>query len=536
MSHIYLYGPPGSGKSTIGKILAKRLNMPFADIDTIIETTAGCKIADIFANQGEAAFRDLESKAITDSAELPPTVIALGGGALLRPQNRACAENSGSVLCFTADPETLLRRIRRAPGQRPLANESDKTPAEESPLLKLLEQRKEHYSSFNFTLKVSDIPPEQTTSNVQMVLGRYRVSGMGTPYNVYAGSGILECTGALFVEEQLGGRCVIAGDENTTPLYGQAVADSLEKSGVSASLITIPAGEEHKTIDTVGFIWKKFMEAGIERRDTVIALGGGVTGDLTGFAASSWLRGVKWISMPTTLLAMCDSGLGGKTGADLPEGKNLIGAFHPPALVIADTDTLATLPVREMRCGLAETIKHAIIGDPGLLDYLPEFAFCKGTDDSVPCTNLKNAAWLPQFVARSMAVKIRIIMEDPYEKGVRASLNLGHTVGHGIEKATNFELQHGEAVAVGTVVEAEIAAAMNLSPASLPEQLAAYFAGTGLPTSIPAGIDVEEVMAAITLDKKKSGGKVRFALPVSVGEVRTGIVVENDLLRETISR
>ena len=535
MSHIYLYGPPGSGKSTIGKILAQRLEMPFTDIDSVIVSTAGCKIAEIFEKQGETAFRDLETKTIADQAEKPAVVIALGGGALLRSENRACAEASGSVLCFTADKEILLNRVRNAPGQRPLANESDKTPEEESPLLKLLANRAEHYASFNFTLKVSEIPPEETASNAQMVLGRYRVSGMGTPYNVYVGNGVLERTGELFREEQLGERCVIVGDSNTIPLYATAVAESLGNAGIKSSVITIPAGEENKTIDTVGFIWKKFMEAGIERRDTVIALGGGVTGDLTGFAASTWLRGVKWISMPTTLLAMCDSGLGGKTGADLPEGKNLIGAFHPPALVIADTLTLATLPVREMRCGLAETIKHAIIDDSELLKRLPEFKFCKTEDDTAPCANLMSAEWLPSFVARSMAVKIRVITEDPYEKGIRASLNLGHTIGHGIEKATNFAMQHGEAVAVGTVLEAQIAAEMQLAPEDLPDKLSRYFSSVGLPVSVPAGIDVSEVLEAITLDKKKTGGIVRFALPAAIGNVRTGIIVENELLEKTIS-
>jgi 3-dehydroquinate synthetase len=265
-------------------------------------------------------------------------------------------------------------------------------------------------------------------------------------------------------------------------------------------------------------------------------MGGGVTGDLTGFAAATWLRGIKWVSMPTTLLAMCDSGLGGKTGADLPEGKNLIGAFHPPALVIADTQTLATLPVREIRCGLAESIKHAVIADPGLLDTLEKFTFCKLASDESICESLRNAEWLPQFVARSMAVKIRIICEDPFEKGVRASLNLGHTIGHGIEVATGFALQHGEAVAIGTVLEAEIAEAMQLTEVGVAESLSKLFSKVGLPVNVPAGIDIDEVLKAITKDKKKAGGKIHFALPIAIGKVQTGVIVENDLLRKKISR
>ncbi len=535
MAHIYLYGPPGSGKSTIGRILAERLGMPFADIDTLIEEEAGCRIADIFADRGEALFRDMESAAIEATAGREPSVIALGGGALLRPQNRRFAEAHGCVLCFTAESRTLLDRVRKAPGQRPLANETGATTEAQSPLLKLLQTRAEHYNSFSLTLKVSDIPPEQTASNAQCVLGRYRVSGMGSPYPIYAGSGALERSGALLREHALGERCVIVGDTNTAPLYAAAVAASLARCGIASSVAVIPAGEAHKTIESVGLLWKKFMEAGIERNDCVIALGGGVTGDLAGFAAATWLRGVRWVSMPTTLLAMCDSGLGGKTGADLPQGKNLIGAFHPPALVIADTDTLFTLPVRELRCGLAETIKHAVIGDPGLLEMLDRFEFCRSAPDSDPCAILRSAAWLPGFVCRSMAVKIRVISEDPYERGVRASLNLGHTIGHGVEKATNFAMQHGEAVAVGTVLEARLAAAMNLAPAELPEQLAAYFSAVGLPVRTPEGMDLDAALAAMALDKKRAGGKVRFALPAEIGRVVTGIVVENDLILKILA-
>jgi len=534
MSHIYLYGPPGSGKSTIGKILAERLELPFTDIDSVIEKQAGKKIARIFAEDGEERFRDLESDALATVAHQPPAVIALGGGALLRPDNRAAAEASGSVLCFTADLLTLQERVRRAPGQRPLVQ--DEGTSAESPLGRLLAARAAHYSSFPLKLQVSDIPAAQTADNAQMILGRYRVSGMGRSYNVYTGAHLLDRCGELLTANISLRQCVIVGDSNTAPLYGRQVADALGKRGIQSRLITIPAGESHKTIATVAWLWKKFMEAGIERGDAVIAMGGGVTGDLTGFAAATWLRGVKWISMPTTLLAMCDSGLGGKTGADLPEGKNLIGAFYPPALVIADTDCLYTLPVREMRCGLAESIKHAVIADPELLQLLPHFDFCRTEAEETLCGNLRGAAWLPHFVARSMAVKIRVICEDPFEQGIRASLNLGHTIGHGIEKATNFQLQHGEAVAIGSVIEAQIAAEMQLAEAGLPQRLAALFASVGLPVTLPAGIDTDEVLDAITKDKKKSGGIVRFALPAAIGKVLTGVAVDQELLRKKISR
>jgi len=231
---------------------------------------------------------------------------------------------------------------------------------------------------------------------------------------------------------------------------------------------------------------------------------------------------------------MVDSGLGGKTGADLPQGKNLIGAFHPPSLVLADTSTLATLPAVELRCGLAEVIKHAVIGDPGLLDELPRFAFCAQSADNAPCTCLAESDWLASFVARAMAVKVRIIQQDPFEKGARAALNLGHTIGHGIEKATDFAVRHGEAVAIGTVLEARLAEALGLARPGLAQQIAAHFTRVGLPVTMPAGIDLTAVRAAMALDKKRADGEIRFALPAAIGDVHTGIAVDEAILEKIL--
>ncbi|MEI7903580.1 MAG: 3-dehydroquinate synthase, partial [bacterium] len=206
------------------------------------------------------------------------------------------------------------------------------------------------------------------------------------------------------------------------------------------------------------------------------------------------------------------------------------------SLVLADTSLLATLPVRELRCGLAEAVKHAVIADPGLLDILPRFAFCKTRDAAEPCSCLSGATWLAPFVARAMAVKIHVIQQDPFEKGLRASLNLGHTLGHGIEKATHFAVQHGEAIALGTVLEATLAEELKLAKPGLAANLATLFVSLGLSVTLPKGIDLAEIQAAITLDKKKAGGTVRFALPVRLGEVRTGVTVDEALLARVLTR
>jgi 3-dehydroquinate synthetase len=252
----------------------------------------------------------------------------------------------------------------------------------------------------------------------------------------------------------------------------------------------------------------------------VIALGGGVTGDLTGFAASAWLRGIRWLNLPTTLLSMVDAGIGGKTGADLPSGKNLIGAFHPPCAVLADTTTLATLSERDIRCGLAETLKHAVIGDPELLDMLNHFAEQRTDID-----------WLTRLVIRSAGVKVRTILEDPFERtGRRAALNLGHTIGHAVEAASGFTIAHGEAVAIGTVAAARLAVRLNYAAPTLAETLQQALQRLGLPTEIPAEMTAETLHAYLLRDKKKAVGKVRFALPFAVGDVKTGIIIpEQDL-------
>lgn len=539
--HLFLYGPPGSGKSTIGRILAERLELPFIDLDAVIETAAKQAIRDIFACEGEAGFRQRESSALKEVSAGTPCVVGLGGGALLKPENRALAEAAGEVLCFEADVATLERRVAKTPGVRPLLStptadcSQPPQPGKGKPISQLLAERAGHYGSFPHRVTVSDRPPEETADAVQAALGRFRVSGMGKAYDVHAGPGLFDRVGEFYAELGLGDRTVVVGDTHTLPLFGERVAASLRAKGISVSCVAIPAGEQSKTIDTVASLWSAFLKAGIERGHAVIALGGGVVGDLTGFAASTWLRGVRWIGLPTTLLAMVDSGLGGKTGADLPEGKNLIGAFHPPSLVLADTDTLATLPVRELRCGLAEAVKHAVIADPSLLSALPSFSFCKDADAAAPSACLAEAEWLAPFVARAMAVKIRVIQQDPFEKGFRAALNLGHTIGHGVEKATHFGVQHGEAVAIGTVLEAKLAEELGLARPGLATQLAEIFGSLGLPVTLPRGINVSEIQVAMALDKKKSGGKVRFALPAGIGDVRVGVAVDDALLLRTLA-
>jgi shikimate kinase/3-dehydroquinate synthase len=507
--HIFLYGPSGSGKSTVSKTLAKALNLPFLDLDIEIEATLEQSISKFMTEQGEVAFRDTENSMLQKAVEGEEKIIALGGGALLRNENRTLAESAGQVVFLEADLSTLVERLTKDENQRPLlAGELQEK------LSTLLESRKEHYASF--PLRVDASPsPEQVAWDIQCLLGRYHLRGMGTEYDVLVREGGVDQLGEMLKTRNLSGPVLVISDTNVAPHYLERVLDSLHATGyTAASQLVIPAGESHKNLETVALLWRSCLEADLDRKSTVVALGGGVVGDMAGFVAATFMRGCNWVCVPTTLLAMVDASIGGKTGFDLPEGKNLVGAFNPPRMVLADPQVLSTLPERELRAGLAEVVKHGVIADPGLFDL---------------CTQ----GWktvttrLSEVVRRGMAVKVQVIEEDPYEQGVRAALNLGHTIGHAVELVSEFSLLHGEAVAVGVVAEARLAERLAVAAPGTSDALEKTFTTLGLPVEIPKNLDWNKIISAMKLDKKKKSGVIRFALPVRIGEVRVGVKVEN---------
>ncbi len=493
MSHIFLYGPSGTGKSTIGAFLAQNLNLPFIDLDLVIETIAGMPIAQIVERQGEPAFRDMETAALKNVVNNHESVVALGGGALLRDENYMFVKNYGEVILLMAELKTLLERLKEESGKRPLlAGDLD------AKLSLILEKRREHYASFLLKVQVDGKTPAQIADRIQILLGRHHLSAMGE-YDVRVGQIPREAS----LRGDLSCGDILVSDENVAKFHLERIRQAF---GQDAKAVILPAGEEHKNLETVSFLWKTFLENGLDRRSTVIALGGGVIGDMTGFAAATYMRGIDWVAVPTTLLSMVDASIGGKTGFDLPDGKNLIGAFYPPKMVLADPSLLKTLPECEMISGMAEVVKHGIISDPEL------FELCS-----------KGMGWvsdnLEEIVKRAMAVKIQIIEEDPYEKGIRAALNLGHTVGHAVELVSKFELRHGEAVAIGMVAEAKYAELIGVAGKGLADRIAETLIALGLPTQIPDDIPRGEIIRAMRVDKKKNAKAIRFALPSEIGRV-----------------
>ena len=478
---IFLTGAPASGKTTLGRRLAAALGVSFTDLDAEIVRRAGRSIPEIFAAGGEPAFRDIESQTLAAVAgEAAPGVVALGGGTLLSDANRALCEKAGTVFCIdTPSDEELARRLGAAQGTRPLGDRA--------------KERAAHYASFpNRVAGWFDL------GNSLVVVGR------GIAPAILAGKRVVaDATVADLWEEKLGLNLVA----------------------------TIPSGEQHKTIRTVASLWGAFAKAGLGRKDVVTALGGGVTGDLTGFAAATWMRGIDWINVPTTLLSMVDASTGGKTGCDLPEGKNLAGAFHAPKLVVIDVDFLKTLPKKILRDGKAEMIKHEIIDAHGASMKVEKVEKWK----SGKVEKLAEGVPSAREICDNLAVKVGIVREDPFEtKGKRILLNCGHTVGHAIEKATNYALSHGEAVAVGCVEEAKIAVRRGLAPKEWPSKLERAFAASGFEMPSPCcqsrvsrdtlvtrdPISLSPLIPLMKGDKKRAGSVVTFALPCGWGDVR----------------
>jgi 3-dehydroquinate synthase len=513
LHNIVLTGFMGTGKSSVGKAVAQLLGWEFLDMDAIIESRTSKTIAEIFAQEGESVFRAMESALCQELAACARVVIATGGGALVSEENRKVMAARGLLVCLNCALDELWPRLQ-ATTDRPMLYTRDRRARIES----LLAQRAPAYRSIPRQLDttgraITDLAREivawwQGAQLQQVVLPVRTPSG---EYKIHLGRQLP--SGEIIREAGLTGKIGLVSNTTVGALHADRVTDDLRAAGLEVARCLLPDGERYKTLDTLRALYDALIEAELDRDSVIIALGGGVVGDVAGFAAATLLRGVRFVQMPTTLLAMVDSSVGGKVAVDHPRGKNLIGAFKQPELVIADIALLETLPPAEYRSGLAEAIKHGVIAAPSLFEHFERGG--RG-DELAP-------------LAEAIRVKIEVVQEDPFERGRRAVLNLGHTFGHAIELLSDYRMRHGEAVSIGLVAAARTAEAMGLAKPELAARLVGCLSRHEMPTRLP-DYAPEAIWEAMSSDKKRRGGKLRFVLPRAIGDV----VITDEVSREIV--
>ncbi|MGW8313730.1 MAG: 3-dehydroquinate synthase [Desulfuromonadales bacterium] len=502
--NIILTGFMGTGKTTVGRLMAEQLNYEFIDTDQYIEEQIGCTIAEFFREKGEAAFRQMEADLAQSLAHRTGLVISTGGRMMLDPNNAAALSKTGRVFCLVATPEEILQRVSNDGNVRPLLQ----VPNPLEHIVELMQQREKGYKRFSQLETSAKLPVAIASDLAEFVQGkrdlRLEISAPSIDYEFIVGSGILPFVTSL---AKIDGPVAIITDESVAPLYAQSC-------GVIDTVIVVPPGRQHKTLATAQSVCEQLLDADFDRSGTIIALGGTVISELAGFVAATYMRGVDCVQCPTSLLAMVDTSIGGKAGVDLPQGKNLIGAFKQPKTVIADVATLQSLPPRAFASGMAEVIKHSLIADSDLLQKIETGNWIRAAGELQ-----QQASELQALVAQAIQVKINIIQEDPYEQGRRAVLNFGHTFANAIERLSRHEVRHGEAVAMGMVAATQLSSALGFCAADLQQRLESVLLASGLPIRIPAALHPEQLFQAMSSDKKKKAGKLRFVLIRGIGDV-----------------
>jgi 3-dehydroquinate synthetase/shikimate kinase len=522
---VVLVGLPGSGKSAVGRRLAHRHDARFVDLDDAIEKAAGRTIPQIFAEQGEAAFRALERAAVADLGRADPSpdirlVVATGGGAVVDPRNRWALYRDRIPVWLDVRPEVLAQRLRRSPNVRPLIAGRDPMGA----IRDLARERDRFYSAahrLNGVAELATIVERIDALAAARVTGRSEptvlLRGRSLSGDLVIGDGIL----ASVVSDALRGlrarRAILVSEPGAWGAVGDGLGADLRGDGWTVDDVLLPQGEAAKRLTVIEEAAGHLAKLRVERGEPLVAIGGGALGDAAGFLAATWLRGVPFIQVPTTLVAQIDSSIGGKTGVDLPAGKNLVGAFHAPAAIVVDIAVLRSLPERERRAALGEAVKMAALGDERLFALLEEQGAAIARGDA---TAFESGA-VAELVERTAWAKVAVVEGDEKEGAAdrRITLNLGHSLGHAVEAAGGFrELLHGEAVAHGLRGAVRIGRALEVTPPDRAERIERLLTDLDLATG-PLPYRLETVLGALSADKKHAGGVLRWVLPTADGSV-----------------
>jgi 3-dehydroquinate synthase len=523
-NNIFLVGLMGAGKTTIGRLLARRLDMTFIDSDHEIEARTGATIPWIFEIEGEASFRRREADVIRELTAGSGIVLATGGGAVLDPESRALLAERGTVIYLRASVSSILQRTAHDKN-RPLLQTADPRKkledltAQREPLYREIADmvidtgRPNVQSMVQTILDQLAVDAERERANAKTTMNEQASISLNVElgdrsYPIAIGRGLLD--DASLLSRHIGGSGKVAIVTNTTvaPLYLDKVAAPLRAAGREVVPIILRDGEEYKNWESLNEVFDALLANKCDRKTTLVALGGGVIGDMTGFAAATYMRGVPFVQIPTTLLAQVDSSVGGKTGINHPLGKNMIGAFYQPRAVIADTATLDTLPDRELSAGLAEVIKHGAILDAGFFDWI---------EANIGKLMARDHAALAHAIARSCEIKADVVARDEREGGLRAVLNFGHTFGHAIEAGMGYGAWlHGEAVGCGMVMAADLSRRLGLIDDTAVERVRALVQAAGLPVVAP-DLGTARWIELMEVDKKNEGGAIKFILLKPLG-------------------
>ena len=525
MENIILIGFMGTGKTIIGRRLADRLKWDFVDTDSEIERVTGKTIPQIFKQLGEARFRSEEKLVVKRLSKEKHLVVATGGGIVLDSENVSCLKENGILICLTADPETILKRVK-AGRNRPLLSGTEDL---KQKIEELLSVRSQAYGAADLNIDTSFDDPDQVVEKI--IQNLQECHKMSAPediyldlaersYHIYIGQGLINSVGCYLKDLNLGKSVLMVRNPKVFGLYGDLVKEKLSAAGYRVIPALAPDSEEAKSLDIAGELYDLAYNNELDRQSVVVALGGGVVGDLAGFVAATYMRGIAFVQLPTTLLAQVDSSVGGKVAVNHPRGKNIIGAFYQPKLVLSDIDLISTLDDRELRTGLAEVIKCAVIADHEFFSWL--FDHIGDLLDRQPEA-------LARAISASCKIKAEVVQEDETERGRRAILNFGHTVGHAIEALSGYNLyRHGEAVAIGMAVESRLANIIGILTQEEENRILGLIKKTGLPSELPGQIPIDQILLSILKDKKVIDREYTFALPVRIGraEVIKGVPEE----------